>query len=50
MALIFYDGNLKLTALCALCAAVVWWRHKANIQRLLKGDEPRIGKKKESAA
>lgn len=50
MALIFYDGNLKLAALCALCAAVVWWRHKANIQRLLKGDEPKIGKKKESAA
>ena len=50
MALIFYDGDLKLAALCAACAAVVWWRHKANIQRLLKGEEPKIGKKKDAAA
>lgn len=26
--------------------ALLFWRHKANIQRILKGTEPRIGEKK----
>ena len=26
-------------------AAIVWGRHHANIRRILKGEEPRIGKK-----
>ncbi len=30
--------------LCAFAAALVWWRHRANIGRLLAGTEPRIGR------
>ncbi|MBU0858865.1 MAG: glycerol-3-phosphate acyltransferase, partial [Alphaproteobacteria bacterium] len=45
MAYMLYNDG-KLAALCALCVALVWWRHKANIQRLLRGEEPKIGKKK----
>lgn len=43
-AFIFYN-DWHLTLVCALCAAVVWWRHKTNISRLLRGEEPKIGKK-----
>ena len=31
-----------------LMAALLWWRHKANIARLLAGTEPRLGEKKPS--
>lgn len=41
---IFGDQNLALLA--GILAALVFWRHKANIQRLLNGTEPKIGKKK----
>ena len=35
----------RTVALLALFLAVlVWWRHRANVERLLKGTEPRIGK------
>ena len=35
-----------LTAEAALIiAALVYWKHKPNIQRLIRGEEPRIGKK-----
>ena len=43
--LIYHDP--KLAVMAALVTALVWYRHKANIQRLLKGEEPKIGKKKE---
>lgn len=42
---LFKDPNLALLA--GILAVLVFWRHKANIQRLLKGEEPRIGKKKD---
>jgi glycerol-3-phosphate acyltransferase PlsY len=29
-------------------AALLWWRHKGNIARLLAGTEPRLGEKKPS--
>jgi glycerol-3-phosphate acyltransferase PlsY len=45
--LIYHD--VKLAAVCAGVAAFVWVRHKANIQRILKGEEPKIGKKKKDA-
>ncbi len=32
-------------AVLAGLAALVFWRHRANIQRLLAGDEPKIGRK-----
>jgi acyl phosphate:glycerol-3-phosphate acyltransferase len=33
--------------LAAFLAIVVWLRHHENIRRILKGDEPRIGAKKQ---
>lgn len=44
-----YYQDMNLAVLCLLCVALVWWRHKANIGRLLRGEEPKIGKKKEAA-
>ncbi len=35
-----------LPYLCGLFVGVVFYKHKDNIKRLLKGEEPRIGKKK----
>lgn len=37
-------GALALAAL--FIALLIFWRHQANIRRLLKGEEPRIGGKK----
>lgn len=34
---------------CALIALLVWARHAANIKRLMKGEEPKIGAKKAAA-
>ncbi|WP_421786370.1 glycerol-3-phosphate 1-O-acyltransferase PlsY [Hyphobacterium sp.] len=31
--------------LCLFLAALIFWRHRANIQRLIDGTEPRIGAK-----
>ncbi len=36
-------GRLDLFAPVAAMALIVLWRHRANISRLLKGEEPRIG-------
>lgn len=44
--LIYHDAVMAGVSL--LVAALVWYRHKANIQRLLKGEEPKIGKKKKT--
>ena len=38
-------GQPQMIALGLVLAALVIWRHKANIQRLLAGTEPKIGKK-----
>ena len=35
-----------MAALAALMAVLVYIRHHQNIARLLKGEEPKIGKKK----
>lgn len=37
--------DLQLAQLATLLAVLVWARHHANIRRLLKGEEPRIGRK-----
>ena len=42
-------GSIPQALLAAFAAALVWIRHSDNIRRLLKGDEPKIGKKKEAA-
>jgi glycerol-3-phosphate acyltransferase PlsY len=37
-----------LASACAMCAVLVW-RHEANIRKLLRGEESRIGEKKAPA-
>ena len=39
--------DLQLVELTAILAALVWIRHVGNIGRLLRGEEPRIGRKSE---
>jgi len=43
--LTFFIYGLETAIICKLISLLVFWRHKENIQRLLKGEEPRIGKK-----
>ncbi len=43
-------GEPRLIWFSALLAALVWFQHRANIQRLLRGEEPKIGKRKAEAA
>ncbi len=38
--------NTNLTGLCGVIATLVFFKHRANIQRLVKGEEPKIGQKK----
>ncbi len=38
-------GDLQLVEFAGILAVLVWWRHLANIRRLFKGEEPRIGRK-----
>lgn len=38
-------GRVELIVSALLLAALVWWRHSANIARLRAGTEPKIGKK-----
>jgi len=35
-------------SLFAVLTLLIWWRHKDNIQRLIKGEESRVGSKKEA--
>ncbi len=39
-------GTLDVAILLAVMTVLIYWRHKANIQRLLAGTEDKIGKKK----
>ena len=38
-------GDWTLALFCLLLAALIAWRHQANIKRLLAGTEPKIGRK-----
>ncbi len=42
----FLFGVQPMAIAIALMSALLIWRHKANIQKLLKGEEGRIGSKK----
>jgi glycerol-3-phosphate acyltransferase PlsY len=44
------DQAAPFTVLCLFMAVLIFVRHKDNIGRLLKGQEPRIGKKKTADA
>jgi len=45
----FGDGGLRpaYLVLAVLTTVLVVWRHRANLQRLLEGSEPRLGQKAE---
>lgn len=45
LAFFLYDDP-NLTGLCGMIATLVFFKHRANIQRLMKGEEPKIGQKK----
>ena len=40
-----FTRDLQLVQLIAVLAALIWIRHRVNIARLLKGEEPKIGGK-----
>ena len=40
---VYHDANLA--GVCGIIALLVWFRHRANIKRLLAGEEPKIGRK-----
>lgn len=41
---LWFFGRLEAVLAAALIAAIVWIRHGANILRLARGEEPRIGR------
>jgi glycerol-3-phosphate acyltransferase PlsY len=41
-----FAHDLQLVEMAAILAALVWFSHRENIGRLLRGEEPKIGKKK----
>lgn len=41
----FHVGSIGVSAIAAM-SAMVWWRHRENLSRLIKGEEPKIGGKK----
>ncbi len=41
----WFKSDLQLVEFAAILAAFVWLRHRANIVRLIKGQEPKIGGK-----
>jgi glycerol-3-phosphate acyltransferase PlsY len=46
----YIKGDWQLVQFAAILAVVIWLRHHANIRRLLRGEEPRIGRKKDQTA
>lgn len=42
----FLVGDPNFTGMCGVLATIIWLKHRANIQRLVKGEEPKIGQKK----
>ena len=41
-----YFGYYELVALLVACTLIVFWKHRENIERLMDGTEPRIGRGK----
>lgn len=44
LTIFFQKGLTWFSALAMFAAAVVWWTHRQNIQRIIKGMENKIGK------
>ena len=34
----------QISVFLAVVTVLIWWKHRANIERLLKGEEPKIGR------
>ena len=47
---LFAMGKPSFAIAALFMAALIFFRHKANIDRLVRGEEPKIGGKKEAAA
>lgn len=45
---VFFVYGYKLAIVVVLISALVFWKHRANIRRLLKGEEPKISFKKKA--
>lgn len=44
-----FNAGVWAIGFCALLAALIYWRHRANIARLMNGTEPKLGAKKQAA-
>lgn len=42
----FFVKDPNLTGMCGIVATLVFFKHRENVKRLMKGEEPKIGKKK----
>lgn len=40
-----YWGGPKIAVILAICTLLTFWRHRENIGRLVKGEEPKVGSK-----
>ena len=38
-------GHVEIAALASLMTVLLLWKHRANIRRLIKSEEPKIGAK-----
>ncbi|WP_366511532.1 glycerol-3-phosphate 1-O-acyltransferase PlsY [Maricaulis sp.] len=45
----FAWGRPDVAIMAGILTVLIYWLHRANIQRLLKGEEPRIGGRKDKA-
>lgn len=41
-----YFGRYDLVAMLVACSLIIFWKHRVNIQNLINGTEPRVGKSK----
>ncbi|MBL0924056.1 MAG: glycerol-3-phosphate 1-O-acyltransferase PlsY [Sphingomonadaceae bacterium] len=41
-----YFGRYELVAMLVACTLIIFWKHRANIERLIDGTEPRVGQSK----
>ncbi len=41
-----FFGYYELVAMLSACTLIIFWKHRENIERLMDGTEPRIGKNK----
>jgi acyl phosphate:glycerol-3-phosphate acyltransferase len=41
-----YFGRYELVAMLVACTLIIFWKHRANIEGLIDGTEPRVGKSK----